>query len=64
MQPKRRNAVGPTASQKVYEAVRDAISSDQFKVGERLTEDALARPFEVSRTPVREAMQRAGLLNA
>ena len=58
MQPKRRKAVGPTASQKVYEAVRDAISSDQFKVGERLTEDALARKFEVSRTPVREAMQR------
>ena len=58
MQPKRRKAVGPTASQKVYEAVRDAISSDQFKVGERLTEDALARKFQVSRTPVREAMQR------
>ena len=58
MQPKRRKVLGPTASQKVYEAVRDAISSDQFKVGERLTEDALARRFQVSRTPVRDAMQR------
>lgn len=58
MQPRRRKALGPTASQRVYEAIRDAISSDRLKVGERLTEDSLARQFQVSRTPVREALQR------
>ena len=55
----KRKATGrQTASNRAYEAARDLIASGEFKVGERVTEGALASRLEVSRTPVREAMQR------
>jgi len=47
-----------TASQRVYEAIRAAISKGRCKVGERLIEDTWAVEMDVSRTPVREALQR------
>ncbi|MCZ4354824.1 GntR family transcriptional regulator [Roseovarius aestuarii] len=47
-----------TASLRVYEQVRNQISVGAHKVGDRLTEGALAEQFGVSRTPVREALQR------
>jgi DNA-binding GntR family transcriptional regulator len=47
-----------TAMKRVYEMVRDGISTGAFQVGERLTEGALADRLQVSRTPVREALQR------
>lgn len=47
-----------TASDRVYEMIRDEISNGRYKVGEHLTEGVLADRFAVSRTPVREAMRR------
>lgn len=55
---RRKSQARPTAAQCVYEAARDAISTGRFKIGERLTEGHLAEEFEVSRTPVREALKR------
>ena len=43
---------------KVYEALRKQIVSGQFAGGTRLTEVAMAASLSVSRTPVREALQR------
>lgn len=47
-----------TAAQKVYLAVRKAIVSNEFPVGHRLREEALAERYSTSRTPAREALQR------
>jgi DNA-binding GntR family transcriptional regulator len=42
----------------VYESLRDAISDGRITVGERVREEEIARNLGVSRTPVREALQR------
>jgi len=42
----------------VYEQVRDAIHNGEFKVGDRVTEVALAEKFGVSRTPIRDAISK------
>lgn len=47
-----------TASARVYEQVRNQITAGAHKVGDRLTEGALAEQYGVSRTPVREALRR------
>lgn len=44
--------------QAVYEALRDAIVSGRISVGERLIEMDYARVFNVSRTPIRTALQK------
>jgi len=41
----------------VTDALRQAILSGHFKPGERLTEVGLAKSFDVSRNPVREALR-------
>ena len=41
----------------VTDALRQAILSGRFKPGERLTEVGLAKAFDVSRNPVREALR-------
>jgi DNA-binding GntR family transcriptional regulator len=41
----------------VTDALRQAILSGRFKPGERLTEVGLAKSFDVSRNPVREALR-------
>src|SRR4051794_14226197 len=54
----------PSASQPrsradfVYESLRDAISDGRIVGGERVREEEVARNLGVSRTPVREALQR------
>ncbi len=45
-----------TLQRRVYEHVRREIISGNLKWGERLSEDSLAGSFNVSRTPVREAI--------
>ena len=45
-----------TLQRRVYEHVRREIISGNLKWGERLSEDSLAASFNVSRTPVREAI--------
>src|SRR5215475_9139715 len=42
----------------VYENLRDAISDGRIAGGERVREEEIARNMGVSRTPVREALQR------
>ncbi|WP_225025858.1 GntR family transcriptional regulator [Xinfangfangia pollutisoli] len=45
-------------SHTVYEQVRDAIHNGEFRVGDRVTEVALAEKFGVSRTPIRDAISK------
>lgn len=42
----------------VYESLREAISDGRIAAGERVREEEVARNLGVSRTPVREALQR------
>src|SRR5258705_8351677 len=42
----------------VFESLRDAIADGRIAVGERVREEEIARDLGVSRTPVREALQR------
>ncbi len=42
----------------VFESLREAISDGRIAVGERVREEEIARELGVSRTPVREALQR------
>src|SRR4051795_12660240 len=53
-------SVSPTRSRGdfVYESLRDAIWDGRIAIGERVREEEIARNLGVSRTPVREALQR------
>ena len=42
----------------VYDSLRDAISDGRIAAGERVREEEIAGNLGVSRTPVREALQR------
>lgn len=55
---KKRSVAGDTVSQRVEIVVRDMILSGEIKPGERLNEVALAASLDVSRGPLREAIQR------
>lgn len=60
-------AVSPTRSRTddVFRALRLAVVQGELRAGERITEEAIAARFAVSRTPVREALRRlehAGLV--
>ncbi|MDE2228634.1 MAG: GntR family transcriptional regulator [Alphaproteobacteria bacterium] len=48
----------PTGAQRVYEALRHAIIALELEPGAALEEATLCRQFDVSRTPVREALIR------
>lgn len=48
----------PRAAAPVYARLRDLIIRGRLEPGARVTEDAIALSLGVSRTPVREAMQR------
>jgi len=45
-------------SKKIYEILKEQITNEELKPGERLLDDQLASMFGVSRTPVREALAR------
>lgn len=49
-----------TSSDQVYEELRRAILDGQFKPGSALKERDICASLNVSRTPVREALQRLG----
>lgn len=52
--------IGQTASAAtvIYEALREAINAGDLAEGQSLRQDAIARLFNVSRIPVREALTR------
>jgi DNA-binding GntR family transcriptional regulator len=56
--PLSQRAVGVTARDRVYAALREAIVSAELEPGRRLSENELAERLGVSRTPVREALAR------
>ena len=47
-----------TLKSHVYKALRDAIVSGRYKPGQRLNESQLAREFNMSRIPIREALMQ------
>ena len=51
-------ATAPNRSAEVYEALRQAIVEGEYRPNQRLVEAELAERLAVSRTPVRESMQR------
>ena len=55
-----RRKLNNTLDQEIYERLREAILTRHFNPGERLVERDLAALFQVSRTPVRRALQRLG----
>lgn len=50
-------------SVKAYYIIREAIISNELKAGEVLTEENLAEKLQISRTPIRAALQRLQLEN-
>src|SRR5690348_11814344 len=51
-------ARGRSRADAVFESLRDAIWTGRIGAGERIREEEIARNLGVSRTPVREALQR------
>lgn len=47
-----------TATERVYDSLRQGILMGRFEEGEHLTETRLGEEFGVSRTPIRAALQR------
>lgn len=47
-----------TLKQHVYNLLHDAITSGKYKPGTRLNESQLAREFNISRIPIREALMQ------
>ena len=52
------NIMQNSLSDQVYQLVKDQILSGKLKGGEKISEEALAAEFKVSRTPIREAIRR------
>src|SRR5690606_19346881 len=55
------SAVSDSTVDRVYIQLRSMAIGYEFKPGEKLNEVALARQLEVSRTPLREALNRLGI---
>ena len=49
---------GRSLAEYAYHALRDVLREGRFKPGEHLPETDIARWLSISRTPVREAMQK------
>jgi len=54
----RNNTHGKTSADLVYKGIRRGIFDKTLKSGQRLPEISIAKEYNVSRTPVREALRR------
>lgn len=54
----RRFAIPKTLSQSIYEHLKDSILHKELEPNQRINEKEIAESFQVSRTPVREAVVR------
>jgi DNA-binding GntR family transcriptional regulator len=50
----------PSLTDRIYQHIKESILTNSFQPGERLQEQELADRLSVSRTPVREAINRLG----
>ena len=50
--------VSKSLADQVYDQVKEMILSGHIKQGEKISEENLSEQFEVSRTPIREALKR------
>ena len=56
--PRHAPAAPKTLKAHVYNAIREAIVTGRYKPGSRLNESQLAREFNISRIPIREALMQ------
>lgn len=56
--PKTPTAIPRTAAERVYQRFYEDLRSQALQPGQHIIEEELARRYEVSRTPVREALRR------
>jgi len=54
---KQTTSIPKTARERIYQTLKEWIQQNTLKPGEKIYDKELAEYFEVSRTPVREAMQ-------
>lgn len=47
-------------SDNLFSTIKDDILTGKLKSGEKLTEKVICNQYSISRTPVREALQKAG----
>ncbi len=62
-----RGETAPSASERIHASLKASLLDFRLKPGQKLTEAQLSADFKVSRTPVREALQRLvreGLIQA
>lgn len=52
-----KNGAGSGGRQRAYDQIRQAIVEGRYQAGQRLVEQRLGEEFNVSRTPVREALR-------
>lgn len=50
--------ISETVSDKVYQYLKEAIICGELRTGERIVQETLTEQLQVSRTPVRDALQR------
>lgn len=54
------NLVKSTLSEQIYELIRNDIITQQIRMGEKITLKQLQEKYDVSSTPIREALTRLG----
>ncbi len=58
--PEKKRIIPKTLSQSIYDHLKDSIIKNELKAGQRISEKEIADIFDVSTTPVREAVLKLG----